>query len=291
MTGGEKKGKWISLYIYGDPQSRWLLELFLRWRYFPETSGLSNPFFVRYADARGPHIRVRARLQSPSIGLRQAHSRLESVIRERSHETGSRPRRLCIRVVRYRAEVGRYGGSHALGAAEALFSASSFFVVQALSSFAHPLTGLATVIVMNRLFVEALAANRINTAALFAFATQARVSVAQKLGVRMRVEDFIAHGEKNIGDFNRLIELFSEKLARLRPGAHGWQKACERYTKEVGAIGWCGPVLGRDTGKAKAARAFVAWESIMHMNANRCGLNIIDECGALALASLIYGKI
>ncbi len=94
-------------------------------------------FFVRYADAGGPHLRLRLDLAADSCaGL--VEERLRGAVEdfygvENATGRASALRRPEVRAVDYVPELERYGGRHAIVAAEDLFFLSSRIALEVIS--------------------------------------------------------------------------------------------------------------------------------------------------------------
>lgn len=254
---------WVSYYLYYETEADGLLvnKLWPLVQKLRDKRLIQQFFFIRYTDAEGPHIRLRA--------LPVSTRARTTVMRQVKKEFPA------AKFAAYIPETERYGGPIGMQIAEQLFEASSTAVLKTLAAAEswNYRRALAVALQMHIGMLQALGVSRMETVALCKHLTQS------------------AHG----GEF---VDLFEQGLAAQRqtvsPGLRAIWNAYESNVrlKDAWFTEWHQAMteVGAEIRQASNAHKLVLpnspqhddalwalYESYLHMTNNRLGVANRDE--------------
>jgi thiopeptide-type bacteriocin biosynthesis protein len=253
---------WVSYYLYyeADPDALLTIRVWPFVKRLTEKQLISQFFFIRYTDSRGPHIRLRLLPFS-------AHTR-QAVMR---HGRKVFP---DAKFAAYIPETERYGGSVGLPIAERLFQASSAAVLQLLAqdgtwSYRR---ALASGLQMHIGMLQALALSRAETVALCKHIAE----IESEKSVELLEQGFAAQRDVIVPQLTAVWAACEKKVDFKDDWFTDWRQAAAQISVEIHQANKLRKFELVDS-THHASQLWCLYESYIHMTNNRLGIMRRDE--------------
>lgn len=261
---------WISCYIYYDAKPDELLtgDIWPFVQSLQKAGLLRQFFFIRYADEKGLHIRLRL-LPEPTAAQK---------VRRRA-----RAKFPEAEFVAYMPETERYGGPQGVPIAEQLFDASSAAVLRLLAADASWNYGraLASAMQMHIGMLQAFGVGRAEATALFEHIAQSEQQTFD-VPVLQLEQAFESQRATVVSPLSTLWDACEKGVPFSDAWFARWRTAAQPIAKSLHRIFRAGQLQLPKT-SSHPNPLWALYESYVHMTNNRLGLARPDECLAAYL--------
>lgn len=296
------EGSWISVYLYyADPIDEFIKKAVASFVYEIFDFHLAERFFfIRYFE-NGPHIRLRMKCKSEEKGIilknklnnffKDYFIKHPSILSEKKYSTDknwSKVPNNSLKFVRYKPEIGRYGGRYGVKIAEKQFEASSravFTIIKEAEKWDYE-RAIGAALEMHIFMLVALSFTKEDVSAFLKeiyssalnYCWDKRIShINLEDQIKKYENSFQFQKDKLLPYVRKLIKALEKNSLELKPWMHDWYKSMHDI-REFLYEALKQKLLNRSTYLFRTTKdLWKIYYSYIHMTNNRLGIKSPDE--------------